>query len=77
VDQQDVLAIEVAERLGVDLLQVMNAAGALYGHTVTKEHRKRVGDAEPSDGRSSAIRRGNHTRAISNEIARHLAEGPK
>lgn len=74
---RDVLAIEVAERLDMPLLEVQRLALELFGQSITAEHRKRVGDAEPTDDRSSAIRRGNHTRAITNEISRLYSEGPQ
>lgn len=70
--QSDLLAFEVADRLGVDLATVQQAAEHLFGRSVTQEQRQRLRRDPGDETRSPAVRRGNHTRGITNEIRRHL-----
>lgn len=70
--ESDVLAFEVADRLGVDRATVQQVAQRLFGRSVTDEQRQRLRRDPIAEDRSSAVRRGNHTRGITNEIRRYL-----
>lgn len=58
----------VAERLGVDLQAVVNAAVTMWGHTLTEEREARLGDTSDVPPRTLQGKRGAMTRVLTAQI---------
>ncbi|TDP90507.1 helix-turn-helix domain-containing protein [Labedaea rhizosphaerae] len=64
----DFVAFEIADRLGVTAHAVATAAAGLFGHSATVEHARRVGTFDDPTSQSAAVKRGNVTRQLVDEI---------
>ena len=62
----------VAERLGLDVKTVVDAAVTMWGHTLTEERDARLGDTGELPPRTLQAKRGAMTRVLTGQIEAHL-----
>lgn len=74
-DEDDPVADRIADRLGVDIEQVMDAAQELWGQTATKERDERLSRTPPADPRAMRTLRAGMTKRLLREVRTYLEGG--
>ncbi|MGS2808140.1 helix-turn-helix domain-containing protein [Nocardia sp. MW-W600-9] len=73
--EDDPVSDRIADRLGVELDQVMEVAQQLWGHTATKERDERLLSTPPSDPKALRTLRAGMTKRLLREVREHIQKG--